>query len=896
MAIGMGARATSANAIALGTDTAATGNRATAFGAGALATGNRSTVMGWRSAASGTRSFAMGSGATANADFSGAMGDKSVANATYSLALGSSANATSTATRGTAIGYNATVSGVNATALGVSAVSSNQSTVAIGDSAKASAGFAIALGSGANAALNNSVALGSNSTVSNAVAVPSATVNGITYSGFAANTTAAGNVVSVGSNTIKRQIQNVAAGQISATSTDAINGSQLYMAMNATGNLANSTKNILGGNATVNPDGSVTYTNIGGTNKNTIEEALKAVKTEVVAGSNVNITNATGANGQTIYTVNAYNTTANSSSPDYITVTGKAATAANTTNYEIGLTKKAIDDFTKDTQATVVSNDGTVTVKSTERNANGTVIYDLSVNIPAQASQIQYFSVNSTVPENQANDGAKSRNSIAIGPNATATGGEQAAVALGTNSNANGNGALSLGVATVSKGIQATAVGHSANATANGTTALGRQTNATAGDATAVGSNANATAEKASAFGVAANASANASLAVGANSIASAQSAVAVGTRANATAQFATALGMGAQATLNSSVALGSESVVRAATPTENATVGGITYNGFAGVNKDTNYVVSVGSAGKERQIQNVAAGQISATSTDAINGSQLYMAMNATSNLANSTVNNFGGGSVVNPDGSVTQPKYNVTNAAGTQYGNTATNVGDAITNLNNYVNQGFNIKDNAGETKGTVTPNESVQFVNGKGTVSNVTQEADGVTKVTFDVDTGSITVDNTTGAVTTPAEEDKVATTKTVSEAIQKAGWNAKSGGNKADGDQEAAELINPGEEVIFAAGDNLKVKRVGTTFTYETAKDVKFDSVTFGDNGPKITNKDGNVNIAGNDGNPTKITGVKAGEADTDAVNVSQLKQAAASQNRSERFRFSNCWCT
>nr|WP_275686220.1 hypothetical protein [Mannheimia haemolytica] len=258
--------------------------------------------------------------------------------------------------------------------------------------------------------------------------------------------------------------------------------------------------------------------------------------------------------------------------PDYITVTGKAATAANTTNYEIGLTKKAIDDFTKDTQATVVSNDGTVTVKSTERNANGTVIYDLSVNIPAQASQIQYFSVNSTVPENQANDGAKSRNSIAIGPNATATGGEQAAVALGTNSNANGNGALSLGVVTVSKGIQATAVGHSANATANGTTALGRQTNATAGDATAVGSNAN------------------------------------------------------------------------------------------------------------------------------------------ATSNLANSTANNFGGGSVVNPDGSVTQPKYNVTNAAGTQYGNTATNVGDAITNLNNYVNQGFNIKDNAGETKGTVTPNESV------------------------------------------------------------------------------------------------------------------------------------------------------------------------------------------
>ncbi|AHG76889.1 YadA-like family protein [Mannheimia varigena] len=816
ISIGMNSSATSANAIALGTDTHATGNRATAFGAGAQANGNRSTAVGWLNMANGTRSFAMGSGSTANADYSGAMGDKSVANGTSSLALGASAVTTTAATSALAVGNNASAS--------------NTKAVAIGFNSAASGDHAIALGSGANATLNSSVALGSNSTVSNAIAVPSATVNGITYSGFAGNNPAAGDVVSVGSNDRKRQIQNVAAGQISATSTDAINGSQLYMAMNATANLANSTKNILGSNATLNPNGSITFTNIGDTNKNTVHEAIKAVKTEVVAGSNVNVTSSTGTNGQPIYTVNAYNTTASSVSPNYITVTGKAATAANTTNYEIGLTQDAITKFTKDTQATVISKDGTVKVDNTGRNENGTVIYDLSVNIPAQASQIQYFSVNSTVPENQVNDGAKSRNSIAIGPNATATGGEQAAIALGTNSNANGNGALSLGVATVSNGIQATAVGHLANATANGTTALGRQTNATAGDATAVGSNANATAEKASAFGVAANASANASLAVGANSIASAQSAVAVGTRANATAQFATALGMGAQATLNSSVALGSESVVSAARPTENATVGGITYNGFAGVNKDTNYVVSVGSAGKERQIQNVAAGQISATSTDAINGSQLYMAMNATNNLATSTATNFGGGSVVNPDGSVTQPQYNVTNADKTQYGNTATNVGDAITNLNNYVNQGFHVKDNAGTNKGTVTPNESVQFVNGKGTVSNVTQEADGVTKVTFDVDTGSITVDNTTGAVTTPTDENKVATTKTVADAIKNSGFTATSSQSAGEVSGTSAELVNPGDTVTFDAGKNIKVTQTAGKFSFATKDDVVFNNVT------------------------------------------------------------------
>ncbi|WP_244148339.1 YadA-like family protein [Mannheimia varigena] len=892
IAIGDAAQATNTHSFAMGGQSVSTGLNAVALGSNTNSSGNYAVAIGNAAKSSGAQSFAAGTEANASANYSSAVGPQANASAANSfaggylasasadnaVALGKSANATKAST--VAIGNEASVSEVNSVAIGYKANSTAQNAASLGREANSTANYALALGANSQATLERSVAIGSYSTVSAAVPTNTATVGGITYSGFAGNSPAPGDVVSVGGVDRKRQIQNVAAGQISATSTDAINGSQLYMAMNATANLANSTKNILGSNATLNPNGSITFTNIGDTNKNTVHEAIKAVKTEVVAGSNVNVTSSTGTNGQPIYTVNAYNTTASSVSPNYITVTGKAATAANTTNYEIGLTQDAITKFTKDTQATVISKDGTVKVDNTGRNENGTVIYDLSVNIPAQASQIQYFSVNSTVPENQVNDGAKSRNSIAIGPNATATGGEQAAIALGTNSNANGNGALSLGVATVSNGIQATAVGHLANATANGTTALGRQTNATAGDATAVGSNANATAEKASAFGVAANASANASLAVGANSIASAQSAVAVGTRANATTQFATALGMGAQATLNSSVALGSESVVSAARPTENATVGGITYNGFAGVNKDTNYVVSVGSAGKERQIQNVAAGQISATSTDAINGSQLYMAMNATSNLANSTANNFGGGSVVNPDGSVTQPQYNVTNADKTQYSNTATNVGDAITNLNNYVNQGFNIKDNAGETKGTVTPNESVQFVNGKGTVSNVTQEADGVTKVTFDVDTGSITVDNTTGAVTTPTDENKVATTKTVADAIKNSGFTATSSQSAGEVSGTSAELVNPGDTVTFDAGKNIKITQAGSNFTFATKDTVEFDKVTTKTleiptdtaNKPITITKDG-INTAGK-----QIKDVADGVDGKDAVNVDQLKAA------------------
>ncbi|OOF58843.1 hypothetical protein BKK55_01250 [Rodentibacter genomosp. 2] len=92
-----------------------------------------------------------------------------------------------------------------------------------------------------------------------------------------------------------------------------------------------------------------------------------------------------------------------------------------------------------------------------------------------------------------------------------------------------------------------------------------------------------------------------------------------------------TALGVGAtisgaaNATLADSVALGADAITSAATPTNSASVNGINYSGFAGVNNDTNYVVSVGKNGGERQVQNVAAGRITENSTDAINGSQLY-------------------------------------------------------------------------------------------------------------------------------------------------------------------------------------------------------------------------------------------------------------------------------
>lgn len=143
------------------------------------------------------------------------------------------------------------------------------------------------MGTSASADKANAVALGANSnTTVAATSVTQATVGGITYNGFAGTNITAGDQVSVGNANYNRQIKHVAAGEISKTSTDAITGSQLYLTQNVIGNMGGSLKTILGGNAAMDADGNLTMTNIGGTGKNTIHEAIQA------ANNNANAANA----------------------------------------------------------------------------------------------------------------------------------------------------------------------------------------------------------------------------------------------------------------------------------------------------------------------------------------------------------------------------------------------------------------------------------------------------------------------------------------------------------------------------------------------------------------------------------------------------------------------------
>ncbi|EES3187984.1 adhesin [Escherichia coli] len=299
VAIGQGARASSVGngtgAVAVGANAWATGIGSTALGYQSYATGERSVSIGQVAEASGNRAFAIGSGADGLAEYSVvlgvgaqaattasnslvlgksakangadslALGRQSLASAANSIAIGAEteaaenatavgtkakargknslalgANSDSTGEGSVALGYTAAATGASALALGQNAQASNTNTIALGQNSSASTANAIAIGTGSSAVGSNSLALGSSSSVggNNSVAI-------------GANSTAGeDNVVSVGSGSAQRRIVNMAAGTISTDSKEAINGSQLYA-------ISRSVADRLGGGANVATNGTI---------------------------------------------------------------------------------------------------------------------------------------------------------------------------------------------------------------------------------------------------------------------------------------------------------------------------------------------------------------------------------------------------------------------------------------------------------------------------------------------------------------------------------------------------------------------------------------------------------------------------------------------------------------
>ncbi|EET3580801.1 adhesin [Escherichia coli] len=287
IAMGDSSKAEGANAIALGNATKATEIMSIALGDTANASKAYSMALGASSVASEENAIALGRSSVASGTDSLAFGRQSLASAANAIAIGAETEAAENAT---AIGNNAKAKGTNSMAMGFGSLADKVNTIALGNGSQALADNAIAIGQGNKADGVDAIALGNGSqsrglntialgTASNATGDKSlalgsnSSANGINSVALGADSIAdLDNTVSVGNSSLKRKIVNVKNGAIKSDSYDAINGSQLY-------DLSSNIATYFGGNASVNTDGVFTGPTykIGETNYYNVGDALAAI-------------------------------------------------------------------------------------------------------------------------------------------------------------------------------------------------------------------------------------------------------------------------------------------------------------------------------------------------------------------------------------------------------------------------------------------------------------------------------------------------------------------------------------------------------------------------------------------------------------------------------------------
>ena len=403
-AFGANANATGSTATAIGRATKAIAQSASAFGDSASASSWGATALGVGASARADNSIAVGSAAVTEGRESTALGRRSYAGAQSATALGTLANASAIVS--TAVGNDAKASAIQASALGNGAEASGGSSMALGAKARASGSDALASGSNASASSDNSIAIGkdSQSSAINAIAVGQASnasavsaivigtqakgthENSVTlgsYSSSAANnfdqtakalssfddkatgTTVNYNgtsstqkgAVSVGDGTLVRQIQNVGAGRITATSNDAVNGSQLYQAYyNAGFNIQNNDKET----SRINTHGKV--------NGENTEVVVKDGENAAEIKVNAKDTSASVEAGSDAITVTVGEPTK---------VTGKdGVTVTTVTNYKVDLSQKTKDEIKnaagRGFNVTASASEGTVVNEVTEETVQST--------------------------------------------------------------------------------------------------------------------------------------------------------------------------------------------------------------------------------------------------------------------------------------------------------------------------------------------------------------------------------------------------------------------------------------------------------------------------------------------------------------------------------------------
>ena len=678
IAMGLGATVEDAagfDGIAIGTRAKAK-EKGMAVGAYSQADGVESgvfanAVQGKGSTASGRRSSIIGVESTVSGDNSVAIGDKNTVASASTYVMGNNINVKAGADDALAFGTRASVGGNNAIAMGNTATASASGSVAISNQSKAKTTYSIALGQGAVAGDDSAGALNNGEAAIAIGREASANVyNGIALGKQATVKKDSSDGIAIGSETKVNAYKGTAIGAFSEA-----NGSQsLAMGNNKQGqsSIASGERSqVYGVESTVSGNNSVA---IGDTNK-------VASASTYVMGNNINV--AAGADDSL-----AFGTRAAVGGANAIAL-GNTASAA--TNYSI-----AVGQGSSSTGDSSIAIGKKASAKADSAVAHGDQAEAIAqsstaIGFKAKAQGYEQVSIGSNAgnssPVDAVNYGAVFIGRHAGAGNNSATGNTDG-VSIGSNAGQNavsGIKNVAVGPATGQyvEGNQNLALSFNAGNSVKGDNNLammvGAGNNIEGGNNIAIGTNANSgtpTAKR-----VVTN-----SIAMGANTQATSNNTIAIGPQARALAADAVALGLGSLSNHANSVALGAGSVTSA------AHTGDYTLNTSytaAGLPVAANGTVSVGSAGKERQIQNVAAGVISATSTDAINGSQLYATNNYINNFAGDVKTKLGGNAALGNDGHLT-----MTNIGGTG----ENTVDDAIKNLKTAI-------DNKADTTASVT-----------------------------------------------------------------------------------------------------------------------------------------------------------------------------------------------
>ena len=901
IAIGHNATTKDINTVALGTGTVGQGAQAVAIGRNAHTDGNNTVAIGNNTWVRSTNGFALGNEARAGIDEAGniigkdndqafgsnarawggssmafgnnakaanggaiAMGNGSQSRGDWGVAIGNGAKALADGAR--ALGANSTAKGVNSTAIGWDSKSEADRGIAIGETASVEDGteHGIAIGTGAKASGKGST--GTPSLPASTVAIgqgSQALENGDIVIGRKAKSIASTEHGNPGSGAVVAGAEAAAYGArgdvvIGAAAETNVKIKQSGgtvdpkyaqgVAIGSTAKTYGTQSLALGADTRAIGNSSVA---IGGDDIDMARTELETAVPQLAAGNGIKKsfnkeieTKFPGGLGSA--SINVKGKYANTAA------IGDATTAIGTLSeaYGTGSTAIGINSLTKGVASTGI----------------GIMARSWGTNSLALGTQVgAYGDRSSSIGDtNQVGldmkDGSKSgKESAAVGSKNTIYGNQAYAVGAGNT----------IGSATVNTATEA-----------NGSAAGADQDKITTVTAGTVKGN------MAGAFGYKNTINADNAYAVGSNSTVSADGAMVLGNNASVTAKNGMALGSNTKVANENAVALGAGSETAAAVATPSATINGTAHN-FAGVNPAS--TVSVGKAGSERTITNVAAGRISDVSTDAINGSQLYavttemdkgVAYAGDVKAAAAAANKF-----TRKLGEQTNIVGGVADASKLTDGNIGV-VSNGTDTLN--IKLAKDVKVDS-VTAGNTVINNNGLTVGGKTYVTNNGLNANSQTIT--NVASGGNTTTNAANIGDVQTAVNNAVTNVTNTLTAKGLDFEGNDGAaNKVHRDLGTKLTVKGGlaDVTTGVSGKNLGVKKnaAGDGLDLVMSEKPEFKEVTAGTGTNKVVINDNGVHVGGktyinNSGlnaNNQRITNVATGTAGTDAVNVDQLNAA------------------